>query len=226
MMHMMFGKSLRALGLVALFFGSPGPLDAESMAATQMPIVVARDQKPTRARLESNVLEIEKTLKAFGTNTTGGFSDTHGTEYTVRNIGKPASLDDIRSVVAAYRFGVPVLLSQIGEVAFVPKVKRGDGAFNGIPSVNLEIVKQPQANTVMVGDHIVALLDEMQQTAPPGVRLRQISYNQADMIKEAISNVGHMLRDAIIIVSIVLIVFTRDVDREGSACGRAVGIRA
>ena len=151
--------------------------------------------------------EVEKTLKAFGTNTTGGFSDTHGTEYTVRNIGKPASLDDMRSVVAAYRFGVPVLLSQIGEVAFVPKVKRGDGAFNGIPSVNLEIVKQPQANTVMVGDHIVALLDEMQQTAPPGVRLGQISYNQADMIKEAIGNVGHMLRDAVIIVTIVLIIF-------------------
>ena len=66
MMHMMFGKSLSALGLVALFFGSSGPLAAESMAATQMPIVVARDQRATRARLESNVLEIEKTLKEVG----------------------------------------------------------------------------------------------------------------------------------------------------------------
>ena len=66
MVHMIFGKSLRTLGLVALFFGSSGPLDAETMAATQMPIVVARDQKATRARLESNVLEVEKTLKEVG----------------------------------------------------------------------------------------------------------------------------------------------------------------
>src|SRR3984893_19570742 len=66
MMHMIFGKSLRTLGLVALFFGTSGPLRAESMAATQMPIVVARDQKATRARLESNVLEVEGTLKEVG----------------------------------------------------------------------------------------------------------------------------------------------------------------
>ena len=63
MIHMIFSKSLGTLGLVALLFGSSGPLRAESMSVTQMPIVVARDQKATRARLESNVLEIEKTLK-------------------------------------------------------------------------------------------------------------------------------------------------------------------
>jgi hypothetical protein len=66
MIRMIFGKSLRTLGLVALFFGWSGPLRADSMAATQMPIVVARDQKATRARLESNVLEVEKTLKEVG----------------------------------------------------------------------------------------------------------------------------------------------------------------
>jgi hypothetical protein len=65
-MHGIFGKSLHALGLAGLFFGSSGPLYAESTAATQMPIVVARDQKATRARLESNILEIEKTLKEVG----------------------------------------------------------------------------------------------------------------------------------------------------------------
>ena len=151
--------------------------------------------------------QVEKALKAFGTNTAGGFSDTHGTEYTIRNIGKPANLDDMRNVVVAYQFGVPVMLSQIGDIAFVPKVKRGDGAFNGVPSVNLEIVKQPQANTVEVADRVSALLDEMQKTAPPGIKLGQISYNQADMIKDAIGNVGHILRDAVIIVTFVLIVF-------------------
>src|SRR5262249_51155484 len=98
-------------------------------------------------------------------------------------------------------------LSQIGDVAFAPKVKRGDGAFNGQPSVNLEVIKQPQANTVQVADRVTALLADMQATAPPGVKLGQISYNQADMIKEAIGNVGHLLRDAVIIVAVVLIMF-------------------
>jgi HME family heavy-metal exporter len=158
-------------------------------------------------QLNVTIEQVEQTLKAFGTNTSGGFSDTYGTEYTVRNIGKPTDLSDMRNVVVAYRVGVPVLLSQIGDVAFAAKVKRGDGAFNGEPSVNLEVLKQPRANTVEVADRVTALLAEMQKTAPPGIKLGQISYNQADMIKDAISNVGRMLRDAVIIVSIVLIVF-------------------
>jgi HME family heavy-metal exporter len=151
--------------------------------------------------------DLERTLKAFGTNTTGGFSDVHGTEYTIRNIGKTNDLNDMRSLVVVYREGVPIQLGQIGEVAFAPKVKRGEGAFDGVPSVNLEIIKQPQANTVQVADRVVALLDEMQKTAPRGVKLGQISYSQADMIKDAISNVGHLLRDAVIIVAVILIVF-------------------
>jgi HME family heavy-metal exporter len=151
--------------------------------------------------------QVAQALKSFGSNTSGGFSELHGTEYTVRNIGTPNSLDDMRNVVVAYRVGVPVVLSQLGDIAFVPKVKRGDGTFNGVPSVNLELLKQPQANTVQVADRVLALLAEMQKTAPPGVKLGQISYNQADMIKEAIGNVGHMLRDAVVIVIIVLVVF-------------------
>jgi hypothetical protein len=66
MMDMTFGKSLRTLGLIGLLFDSSGSLHAESADKTQMPIVVARDQKTTRARLESNVLEIEKTLQEVG----------------------------------------------------------------------------------------------------------------------------------------------------------------
>jgi HME family heavy-metal exporter len=164
--------------------------------------------KPVQMRqLGVTLDQVALALKSFGVNTSGGFSELHGTEYTVRNIGKPNSLDDMRNVVVAYRVGVPVVLSQLGDIAFVPKVKRGDGTFNGVPSVNLELLKQPQANTVQVADHVMALLAEMQKTAPPGIRLGQISYNQADMIKEAIGNVGHMLRDAVVIVIIVLVVF-------------------
>jgi HME family heavy-metal exporter len=162
-------------------------------------------------QMEVSLEQVEKTLKAFGTNTTGGFADVHGTEYTVRNIGRTTNLDDMRNLVVAYREGIPILLGQIGEVTFAPRVKRGDGTYGGVPSVNLEVIKQPQANTVHVANRIVALLDEMQRTAPPGVKLGQIAYSQADMIKEAISNVGRLLRDAAVIVSIVLIVFLANI---------------
>ncbi|MGE0225518.1 MAG: efflux RND transporter permease subunit, partial [Acetobacteraceae bacterium] len=154
-----------------------------------------------------SLIEVERALSQFASNTSGGFSDVLGTSYSMRNIGRTNRLEDMRDLVVAYRNRVPVLLSQIGEVGFAPRVKRGDGAFNGKPAVNLSILKQPSANTVQVADRVEALLKEMQRTAPPGVILGQISYNQADMVKEAIVSVGDVLRDAIIIVAVVLILF-------------------
>jgi HME family heavy-metal exporter len=155
--------------------------------------------------------QVEDTLSAFGTNSSGGFSEVHGTEFPIRNIGKTANLDDMRDLVVAYRDGTPVLLGQIGSVQFAPKATRGQGAFNGEPSVNLSVVKHPSANTVQVAHAIKALLADMQRTAPPGVRLGQISYNQADMIEQAIGNVGDILRDAFFIVALVLVAFLANI---------------
>jgi hypothetical protein len=43
------------------------PLQAEPMARSMVPIVVPRDQKPARERLEKNVQEVLRTLQATGT---------------------------------------------------------------------------------------------------------------------------------------------------------------
>ncbi len=155
--------------------------------------------------------QVEQALTAFGTNSSGGFAEAAGKEYPIRNIGKSARLEDMRKLVIAFRDGTPVLLSQIGEVRFAPRVKRGDGAFNGVPSVNIAIVKHPSANTVRVDAAIRQLLADMQTTAPAGIRLGQVSYSQADMINEAIGNVGTVVRDGIIIVAVVLMLFLANV---------------
>lgn len=151
--------------------------------------------------------EVEKAVSQFGTNTSGGFSDVLGTNYAVRNIGRTHSLDDMRNLVVAFREGAPIMLRQIGEVRFAPAFRQGRGAYNGEPSVNLSVMKQPQANTVQVTDRITATLAELQKSAPAGIKLGQVSYSQADMIHEAIENVGDVLRDAVAIVAVVLLVF-------------------
>ncbi len=155
--------------------------------------------------------QVEQALTAFGTNSSGGFAEARGQEFPIRNIGKSSRLEDMRKLVVAYRDGTPVLLSQIGSVDFSARVKRGDGAFNGVPSVNISIVKHPSANTVQVDAAIRRLLGDMQATAPPGIVLGQISYSQADMINEAIANVGDILRDGVVIVAVVLMLFLANV---------------
>ncbi len=163
---------------------------------------------PAKMReLAISIDQVEATLQAFGGNTSGGFSDVFGTEYTVRTIGRTTNLEDLRALVVSHRDGIAIRLSQIAEIGFTAQEKRGDSTYNGTPSVNVEIVKQPQANTVRVVDRINEVLAEMQTSAPAGIKIGVPSYSQADMIVEAIGNVGHLLRDAVVIVAIVLIVF-------------------
>jgi HME family heavy-metal exporter len=151
--------------------------------------------------------DVEAALRRFASNTSGGVADVQGTSYALRNISRTGNLDDMRGLVVAYRDRAPVLLGQVGEVVFAAAVRQGQAAFNGRASVNLSIIKQPQANTVRVSDRIQAAIRELRSNAPAGVELGMVSFSQADMIKEAIDNVGDVLRDAVVIVTIVLILF-------------------
>jgi len=151
--------------------------------------------------------EVEAALTRFAANTSGGVADVQGTSYALRNISRTTNLDDMRSLVVAYRDRVAVKLGQIGEVGFAAAVRQGQASFNGKPSVNLSVVKQPRANTVWVTERIEAALADLRANAPPGVELGLISFSQADMVQEAIGNVGVVLLDAVVIVALVLIAF-------------------
>ncbi len=151
--------------------------------------------------------DVEKALSRFAINSSGGFVDIQGTGFALQNISRTSNLDDMRAIVVAYRDTTPLLLGDLGKVEFAAAYRPGQSSFNGTPSVNLTFVKQPQANTVQVAAAIGEVLEEMRATAPPGIEVGMVSYNQADLILESISNVGTVLRDAVIIVTLVLMVF-------------------
>ena len=161
--------------------------------------------------LDIGIAKIEQALSAFGANSSGGFNDLHNSEFIIRNVSRSRSLDDIRNLVVTYREDKPVVLSQLGEVGFAAKVKRGDGSYNGRPAVLLSVLKHPAANTVDVAAAVEQLMKSLATTLPRGVRVDQISYSQADLVNDSIGTVKHVLRDAIIIVVIVLAAFLMNV---------------
>ncbi|MCW2249382.1 HME family heavy-metal exporter [Azospirillum fermentarium] len=157
--------------------------------------------------LDISLSQVEQALTAFGGNSSGGFNDLYNTEFIIRNVARSRSLDDMRNLVVTYRDNRPVLLSQIGDVGFAAKVKRGEGSFNGQPSVLLAVLKHPSANSVRLAAEVKDMLADIAPSLPQGVRADRISYSQSDLITASIDNVEHVLRDAIVIVAIVLAAF-------------------
>lgn len=161
--------------------------------------------------------EVEEAAGLAQANTSGGFLSRKGQEYLLRNVSRTSSIDDLRATVVGVRDGVPILLGQVADVRFAPKVKRGDAAVGVkdrasgekrvVPAVILSIQKQPGANTVALTRKIEAVLAEAQNTSLPPDLDVQLLFQQARFIEAAIANVKEALRDGAILVVVVLFLF-------------------
>lgn len=163
---------------------------------------------PTQMRfLQVNLEQIQKALQDFGVNTSGGFLEQSGREYLIRQIGQTNRIDDLKNIVVTMRNDQPIFLHQVATVQFAPAIKRGEGSLNGEPAVILSIQKQPTANTLA----LTALLEEkikqlnLQRSSEIGAL--QIVFRQADFIEKSINNIEEALRDGVIIVALVLLLF-------------------
>ncbi len=163
------------------------------------------------ARLEVTLDDLEKAVKQFGANTGGGFVDQNRAEYVVRNIGRTTRIEDLRSLVVTMRDGQAIVLSQVASVDFAARFKRGDAGAGGRPAVILSVQKQPGADTVTLTRAVETALRDLGRTLPQGVRADQVLFRQANFIEASIGNVEEALRDAIIVVAIILFAFLLNV---------------
>ncbi|WP_334146081.1 efflux RND transporter permease subunit [Hyphomicrobium sp.] len=150
---------------------------------------------------------VEQAIKSFGANTGGGFVDQKTREFLIRNIGRSSRIEDLRNLVVAYRSGQVVTLSQVADVDFAARTKRGDAGLNGRPAVILAVQKQPGADTVTITREIERMLPELQRVMPEGVKVTDVQFRQATFIETSIGNVKRVLIEALVVVAVVLFLF-------------------
>jgi len=163
------------------------------------------------SKLELTPAEMEAAIRRFGVNTGGGFVDQHAREYLIRNIGLSNRLEDLRNLVVATRQGHSILLRQVAQVEFAPRVKRGDAGFMGAPAVIVGIQKQPAADTVTLTRLVEAQLQSIQKTLPEGVSADKVQFRQASFIETSIASVERVLVEAALVVTVVLFLFLMNV---------------
>ncbi len=151
--------------------------------------------------------EVTDAVEKSNTNTTGGWIERGGREYLVRNLGRALSPDDIARTAIESRNGVPITVGQVAQVVAGAQLKRGDGSANARSAVILNIEKQPGANTLQLTGQVDKALDDIAKNLPQDVVINKEIFRQANFIESAIGNVEEALRDAAILVAIVLFLF-------------------
>ncbi len=154
-----------------------------------------------------SIEQVDKQISQISQNTTGGFLEKDGREFLVRNIGVVDGIDDIKKTLVGLHFGRPVLIQDIAEVAAAPRLKRGDGSFNGKPAVIMTVLKQPTADTVLISENIAKAINELRPSLPVNVIVNPDVFKQADFIKASISGIFGKLQWGTILVFVVLFIF-------------------
>ena len=151
--------------------------------------------------------QVEAAISKFGTNTAGGFVDQHAREYLIRNLGRTTKLEDLRNLPVAFRDDVPIRLSQVAQVDYAARVKRGDAGYMGNPAVILSVQKQPNADSLRLTRDIEEALAKLKAADLPKDVAINVLFRQADFIEASVNNVQQVLVEAMIVVAVVLFAF-------------------
>lgn len=165
---------------------------------------------PDPVRLMAAGISINKlkdALQNFSHNTAGGFVDSGGREYLLRNIGQTSRLEDLAMLPVETRNGQVIVLKQVADVGYAPAVKRGDAGYKGQPAVILSVQKQPATDTVRLTRELETVVDELSRRLPPGIEKPQFLFRQAEFIERSVNNVEEALRDGAIMVAVILFLF-------------------
>ncbi|MGD0782448.1 MAG: efflux RND transporter permease subunit, partial [Candidatus Aminicenantales bacterium] len=115
---------------------------------------------------------------------------------------------DYRPLVIAYRNGAPVRLSDVARVIDAPENVRQAAWMNQVPSVIVNIQRQPGANIIAVVDRIKQLLPQLRASLPSAVKV-SILTDRTTTIRASVRDVEFTLLLTIALVVMVIFLFLR-----------------
>lgn len=169
--------------------------------------------------------DLASAISSWNASASSGTITEMGIEYLIRSVGSLESLDDIRSMVVAWKVPTaeqsaaaaagdapapgrtPVLLSDVAEVSLRSRDPRNIVRLDGERCVGLSVFKEMRYNTVRASRDLRRELERI-GAALPGYELRVVR-DQGRFIDAAIGEVGRTAIAGVLLAVLVLYVFLR-----------------
>ncbi|MGD9721290.1 MAG: efflux RND transporter permease subunit [Pirellulales bacterium] len=131
-------------------------------------------------------------------------------QYTMTTLGRlkdPLQFGDI--VVKAGTSGELVRLHDVARIERGAKNQDVRCQLDGKPSVGLAIFQLPGSNALDTADRVQAKMEQLRRKFKHGLAYA-IVYDTTPFVEESVAEVFHTLRDAVILVAIVILIFLQD----------------
>src|SRR5580704_9828746 len=115
--------------------------------------------------------EAERAVQQANVNLPTGKLYGEKQSFTVQSNGQLTNAAAYKTVIVAWRDGMPIRLDQLGSVVDGVETDKAIAWMNGVRGVILAVQRQPGTNTVEVVKNIRAMLPEFRKEIPPAVDL-------------------------------------------------------
>jgi CzcA family heavy metal efflux pump len=129
-------------------------------------------------------------------------------QYLIVTDQEAHTVEDIANVVVSTPSGSSIRVSDLGSVMLGTEDHTRIIAGDGRPAATLNITRQIGGNTVTIADSIAGLVETITHTLPPGVRIEPV-YDQATLVKDAVTSVRDAMLIGAALAIIVLLLFLR-----------------
>ena len=185
----------------------PGVADDSGFGGTVMQYQVLLDP----AKLYGYHLSIPTVLQQLANNNAnagGGFYSQGGQFYYVRGLGLMRDVQDIGNTIVGSQNGVPVRISDIGQVVMGHAPRLGEfGFMNTDDAVEGVILMRRGEQTQDVLKGVEAMTDNLNQhILPPDVKVHPF-YDRSDLVRVTINTVEGNLIRGMLLVLLVLFIF-------------------
>ncbi|WP_321903001.1 multidrug efflux RND transporter permease subunit [Paraburkholderia tropica] len=99
-----------------------------------------------------------------------------------------------------------VRIKDIGHAELGAKDYSLRGRYNGKTATLIAVYQQPGANALQVAKQVRATLEQLKKNFPPGLKY-EVALDTTEFVRESIGEVVHTLRDAVILVILVVYIF-------------------
>ena len=140
----------------------------------------------------------------------GGRLETGREEWVLKTLGKLTDPEQFGSLVVAERGGRVIHLRDVTTVEDGMAEQRTLSRLNGRPGVSLLVRRQSGENTVAVADAVKAALEELRAELPPGYEMI-LAFDSSRFIRSAISGVFVDMIYGVLLASVVVLLFLRNV---------------
>jgi len=185
----------------------PGVAEAR-IAGAEQPAIRVQVDSARLAAMNLGVSEVARALFSANAHSAVGALAGASQEITLAATDQLATPEDYRNIVIASRNGAVVKLGDVATVERGVRNRMSAGWFNGKPAVLVIVTKQPSANVVETVDHIKALLPQLQEWIPAGIKISVLS-DRTQSIRASIHDIQWTLTLSVTLVMMVVFVFLR-----------------